>query len=139
MTRRPPPDLVLAVARKITGTPGADWASSWARAATFLTRSALEDAVDLLWTGPLTPLTSCPRSTQLLCLPTYLNDPDLARKVHSTWAQLSNACHAHAYDLDPTISELNGWIDTVQKFIHALAGGAGPATVLTDRAAVEAL
>lgn len=69
---------------------------------------------------PLAPLASCRHSTQLLCLPAYLDNADLARDVHGIWAQLASACHAHAHDLDPTIDELTGWSDTVARLLDEL-------------------
>ena len=39
---------------------------------------------------------------QLLCLPHYLGDEELAERVSYAWAGLSGACHQHPYELPPT-------------------------------------
>ncbi|HET9689516.1 MAG TPA: hypothetical protein VFP61_00050 [Acidimicrobiales bacterium] len=31
------------------------------------------------------------------------------------WAQLSSACHAHPYELDPTVVELHRWAGVVRR------------------------
>lgn len=118
---RPSPAELLAVARAVSGAGGGAFGGSWARAATFLIRQALERAVDTVWTGPLAGVAACPRTTTLLCLRRYLGDDDLAADVHATWAQLSSACHAHAYELEPTLGELRRWGDVVDRLIAALA------------------
>ena len=59
---------------------------------------------------------------QLACLPDYLADRSLAADVAFTWGTLSEACHHHAYDLGPTASELEGWLDAVQRLVAAVRG-----------------
>ena len=51
---------------------------------------------------------------QLICLPVYLRDQNLARSVDLTFWALSRACHHHAYELTPSVSELSHWIDVVR-------------------------
>lgn len=122
---RPRPMDFLIVAEAVCGGKADDFGSSWSRAAAFLTRRALEDAVDGVYNGPLLAIRACPMSTKLLCLPRYLGDANLAREVHATWAQLSTACHAHPYELDPTIGELQRWIDVVKRLISFATPAAG--------------
>ena len=111
------PAKLLDFARLATGSgDDTDWGRSWERIAAFLTRTALESAVIQRWAGLLTDMRWAPMSTQLICLPRYL-DPDLARRVHATWAQLSTACHAHPYELPPTVAELTRWIDVVAQLL----------------------
>jgi hypothetical protein len=108
------PAELLRYARLATGAgDDTDWGRSWERIAVFLVRTALEIAVTQHWTGPLTEMRSAPMSTQLICLPQYV-DPDVAHRVHAAWAQLSTACHAHPYELPPTVDELLGWIEVVE-------------------------
>jgi len=66
-------------------------------------------------------LCGCPRKTQLICLPAYL-EPRLAREVGYVWAALSSACHYHPYDLAPTAAELSGWIDAVATLLASITG-----------------
>ncbi len=128
MSSGPTPAQLIDYARGVTAGTAGDWGRSWARAAAFLTRTALEDAVATLWSGPLTSLRATSTSSQLLCLPTYLGDDDLARRVHATWAQLSTACHAHAYELPPTVGELRRWIDVVDRLVAVTSFGATATT-----------
>jgi hypothetical protein len=60
-------------------------------------------------------------TTQLISLPFFLNDPDLARRVRQCWHALSNACHAHPYELAPTSSELVGWLEVVDELVASIA------------------
>lgn len=117
------PAKLLDYARLATGSgDDTDWGRSWERIAAFLTRTALESAVTQRWSGPLTDMRWAPISTQLICLPRYL-DPDLAHRLHATWAQLSTACHAHPYELPPTVAELHRWIDVVAELLAVTAAG----------------
>lgn len=120
----PPPGMVLDVAASLSGAGGANLGGSWARSAAFLVRQALEQAVEGLYTGPLSGVRSCPPSTQMICLRRYLADRALAAEVHATWAQLSTACHAHPYELDPALAELQRWIAVVRRLIDATTGAA---------------
>jgi hypothetical protein len=118
---KPVPSDLLAVAEAVCGGKGGDYGTSWARAAAFLTRQALEDAIDTIYTGPLLGIRACPTSTKLICLPYYLGEVNLARELHATWAQLSTACHAHPYELDPTVAELQRWIEVVRRLLQVTA------------------
>ncbi len=110
---------LLADARAVMGAGGTR-SGLWCRCTALLTRQALETALAhfwgrrhqfLMWDATFT--------SQLLCLPSFLpHHPELATQVGQTWAALSNACHYHAYELPPTESELEGWIQVVQRFVH---------------------
>ena len=112
----PSPVQVLGVAEAACGATGGGFGGSWARAASFLIRQALEDAVEHVFSGPLAGVRACPVSTQLICLRREI-DPELAGEVHAAWSQLSTACHAHPYELDPTLAELRCWIDVVRRLL----------------------
>jgi hypothetical protein len=120
-TFRPSPAQILATGRAVVARPTDDWGSLWARAAAFFIRQALEETVAAHWTGPLTELTEATLTTQLICLREYLGDSDLARRVQLTWYSLSNACHAHPYELAPTAPELHTWADTVEELLGHLS------------------
>lgn len=108
----PLPAQLLAAARAVMARPETAWGGSWPRAAAHLTRQALEDAVRQQWTGPTAGLASATFTAQLICLREYL-DPERARRIHHTWAELSRACHAHPYELAPTAGELTAWADDI--------------------------
>ena len=50
--------------------------------------------------------------SQLLCLPLTVTE-DAARRASSAWHRLSEACHQHAYELAPTVVELQSLLDEV--------------------------
>lgn len=112
-----PVDL-LALARGLLARTDAITAGLWPRAAALLARQSLEAAVDAFWKAKGVPLEVCAMRPQLVCLATYLRDRDLAGRVHHAWSSLSQACHHHAYELPPTVGELQGWLDTVQRFLE---------------------
>jgi len=60
--------------------------------------------------------------TQLICLPLYMKDEELARAIAYTWAALSTACHHHIYELAPAASELKAWADTVEAMLNQTWG-----------------
>jgi hypothetical protein len=93
------------------------WGAAWPKAAAFLGRQALEDAIDRLWAVTAPTLTGCPITVQLICLPFYVDDRDVAYRARQCWYSLSSACHAHPYELAPTVSELGSWLEEVAAFI----------------------
>ena len=115
------PAETLAAARDLLARPQGSGVGGWPRAVALLTRQALEQALEEFWkTSPGTAgLAGCSRKTQLACLPSYL-DPEIAYQVSYVWAALSGACHYHAYELAPTATQLNGWIDAVGRLLAAV-------------------
>ncbi|MCQ3803345.1 MAG: hypothetical protein OXC98_01945 [bacterium] len=97
----------------------------WPRAAAFLTRQALEEALADLWRFTHPGMEGASWSTQLACLHEVLSDPPLVSDVRSAWASLSRACHYHHYELDPTYAELERWMGQTERLITATRGMAG--------------
>lgn len=58
---------------------------------------------------------------QLLCLPHYLGDEELAERVSYAWAGLSGACHQRPYELPPTLAELAGWLQAVDQLVNRVS------------------
>jgi hypothetical protein len=114
---------VLAAGARRALQPSAGWGPAWPRAAAFLARQALEDAVRSIWHGSAYHMRGCNMAAQLVSLPFYLDDPDLARRVRDCWCSLSNACHAHPYELAPTVAELEGWLAVVDQLVAAVTKG----------------
>lgn len=89
------------------------------RMAAWLARSALERAVrDSLTGHGLEPGEASMRSL-LTCLGRV--DDAMGGRAEYAWAQLSSACHHHAYELAPTVTEVRGWIEQV----HVISEGSG--------------
>ncbi|MFG1864806.1 hypothetical protein [Microbispora bryophytorum] len=82
------------------GVPGL-----WPRAAAFLIRLALEEALTGFWKRSAPGVETCTMRAQLLCLMAY-TDVDTARIAAGAWGALCAACHYHSYELAPTFTEL---------------------------------
>ena len=134
MSLSPAPAVLITSARLTIGEKAVLWGASWPRASAFLARQGLESAVGLLWTGDLATMNDASFADQLVCLPLFLGDVELARDVRYTWKALSAACHAHSYELAPTLGELEGWIDTVEQLITRIAAklNQSPRSLLGD-------
>jgi hypothetical protein len=107
------------MARQLLDRASPETAGLWARAAALLGRQALEIAVDDYWSARKIPLSSCPTLQQLICLREYVHDADLAGRVHHAWNALSRACHHHPYELPPSASELDSWLEAVERWAAA--------------------
>jgi hypothetical protein len=102
------------------------------RAAWCAVRGALQDQssnrgsnVHRRWTRGRPPaaapgLEHATTRAQLVCLPHYLGDGDLAHEIVCTWSALSDACHQHAHELAPTAAELEHHLDAVRRLVHRL-------------------
>ena len=97
---------------------------AWPRAAALLARQALEAAMDELWAARAPEVATLSARAQLTCLPEYLRDPALAGEVAFTWSVLSDACHAHAYEMGPTAEELEARFAVVERLVARLAKAA---------------
>ena len=110
------PIHLLNLARSIMRVTRADLVGTWPRASAILGRQALEIALDQLWAQVAPGIEKASARAQLVCLPEYV-DAVLAGRVRHTWHALSTACHHHAYELPPIVSELDGWLDDVEALI----------------------
>lgn len=89
---------------------------SSARMAAFLARRALEEIVDqrcielnasALWAN---------QRSKLLIL-RALDDPASADRAAFAWNRLSNACHLHAFEVQPSVSEVEQLCGVVAKLL----------------------
>ncbi|MFA5910373.1 MAG: hypothetical protein WC815_16445 [Vicinamibacterales bacterium] len=112
---------VVSAARNLMERTDPATAGLWPRATALLARQALESALDDFWRVRALGMEQCSMKAQLLCLPHYLGDEDLAERVSYAWAGLSRACHQHPYELSPTSAELLGWLGIVEELVARLA------------------
>lgn len=119
------PTHLVGLTRSMMRVQRLDLIGTWPRASAILGRQALEIALDQFWRVVAPGVEEANRRAQLLCLPDYV-DAALASRVRFAWYALSTACHHHAYDLPPTASELNGWLDDVQALIDEVGGAVRP-------------
>jgi hypothetical protein len=118
VTGREADRVVLSQARSMVSRMDPETAGLWPRASALLACRALEAAMRRLWEQHALELHRCPVRVQLICLRTYLDDPDLAARVSHAWSALSRACHHHAYELAPIAAELQAWFSVVEELIQ---------------------
>jgi hypothetical protein len=86
-----------------------------ARAACWVARRGLETMVPLLLRLRCVDVGRASMNVQLICLRvSYVDNPALFSGLASAWDQLSRACHHHAYELTPTITEVRELIGRVR-------------------------
>jgi hypothetical protein len=96
---------------------------SSARAACWVARRGLEAMVPLLLQLRGVDVGRASMNVQLICLRVaYEDDPALFSGLASAWDQLSRACHHHAYELTPTITEVRDLIGRVRAAGKLLPG-----------------
>jgi hypothetical protein len=91
----------------------------WPRACAWLTRLALEQALDEFWARKLPEAKDCSMRAQLLLLPRYAGTA-VAADASDAWFGLARAAHHHSYDLAPTAAELRRWHDLVKNLAETL-------------------
>jgi hypothetical protein len=112
--------VTLGLAEALLRTPLPVMRGRWPRVVALLTRQSLEEAIDELWTARLPPMAATTARAQLLCLPEYLGDDEVAEAAAHTWGWLSNVCHHRSYEVAPTSVELEGAVRTVRRLIDAI-------------------
>ena len=111
------PRALLQLSRRAVHGSDPGMRGLWARAAALLTRQTLELGLIGIWRKRAPSLEKSNYTLQLLCLPHYLRDAELAHELAHTWSALSAACHHHAYQLPPTAAELETWQRTVEQLV----------------------
>ena len=118
---------LLQSADRILSEPRASSAGVWPRAAALLARQAIETAMLEFWLVRAPGVEWCTTHAQLLCLPEYVRDREIAESASLAWNSLSRVCHHHPYELLPTAVELRGLLETARRLVGALASDQGPA------------
>jgi hypothetical protein len=95
----------------------ADLGGTWPRAVALLARQALEQGLDDFWSACAPRVRGASRRSQLLCLGAYLHDDGVVSGVRYAWHGLSRACHHQVYELPPTATELDRWLDAVDALL----------------------
>lgn len=113
-------------ADRLLSDPRSVAAGVWPRAAALLARQAIETALFEFWLVRAPGLEWCSTHAQLLCLPDYVRDREIAESASYAWTRLSRICHHHPYELLPTAAELRELVDTARRLVGALATDGGP-------------
>jgi hypothetical protein len=94
---------LLGQAQQILATPSTTGLSS--RMAAFLARQALEEIIDQRCADLAAPAPSATTRSKLLIL-RALDSAEAADCAAVAWNRLSNACHLHAYEMQPSHAEV---------------------------------
>lgn len=90
------------------------------RAACWITRAALERAVDdLLEARRLSAAAASMRSKLIVLQVAFEQDGDLAALADHAWTRLSRACHHHAFELAPSATEVQHLMEMVTRVSQA--------------------
>lgn len=114
------PEELLATTDQLLSTVVPGTRGRWPRACAWLTRLALEQALDEFWARTLPAGADCSMRAQLLLLPGYADAATVAA-ARDAWFGLAPATHHHAYDLAPTAGELRRWHDLVSQVVTGLS------------------
>ena len=112
--------LTLDLAEAFLRTPLPVMRGRWPKVVALLTRQALEEAMDELWAERLPAMATTSARAQLLCLPEYLGDEEVAEDASHTWGWLSNVCHHRSYELGPTGTELAAATRSVRRLLERI-------------------
>lgn len=98
------------------------------RGACWLARAALEDGVRQALSDRGHDVGDASMKAQLACLESAMmsDDSDLVSKARSAWQGLSDLCHHHAYELTPTIAEVEGLLASVAEICLESAHKSAP-------------
>jgi hypothetical protein len=113
------PQELLSEADRLFTTVVPGTRGRWPRACAWLTRLALEQALDDYWRRTLPEAARCGMRPQLLLLPSYAGE-HTAAEARDAWFGLARATHHHADDLAPTAPELRRWHHLVAAVITDL-------------------
>jgi hypothetical protein len=105
---------LLAQAQQVLTTRGTGGHS--ARMAAFLARQALEEAIDARCAALGASAPWATARSKLLVL-RALDDADMADRAAVAWNRLSNACHLHAYEMQPSAAEIEHLCAVVAQLI----------------------
>lgn len=97
------------------------------RAACWIARSALEQAVDeLLESKRLSAPEATMRSKLTVLQVAYEREGDLPALAEHAWSGLSQACHHHAFELAPAATEVQHLLQVVRKVVRSANPGRPP-------------
>ncbi len=117
--------LLAAEARALAIRPDRRLGANVCVAAAFVVRESLEVALDSFWDRAVPGMPQVNMRAQLISLPFFLSDADLAADVRAAWNRLSEACHPDVYELPPTPAEIFALTSTVERLVAASAPSSG--------------
>lgn len=95
------------------------------RASCWIARAALESVVDELLSRRKFETEGATMRSKLTVLEVaYEKEPKVPMRAQYAWTGLSNASHHHAYELSPTVAEVNHLVGLVSELVAVAAGAA---------------
>ena len=113
------PAQMLDVARQVLTGDDLHVGGNRSVVAAVLARRALEGALDEFWGTHLSGITACSSRVQLISLPFYLGNRDLAAEACYAWSALSASCHHAVNALPVSPNEMAHLVDIVQAVIDS--------------------
>lgn len=111
---------LLGQAQLILTAPEAEGLSS--RLAAFLARQALEEIIDQRCNGLGAGVPWATARSKLLVLRS-LDSAEAADGAALAWNRLSNACHVHAYEMQPSTAEVEQLCTVVASLLPRISEG----------------
>lgn len=118
MTNRTTPAELLRRAEQLLDGQLAGTEGNAARLAAVLARQALEITVEDRCRAVGADVELASMRSRLVIL-RALDDPAVAAQAASAWQHLSAACHRHAYELSPSVSEIRSQCDSTAALLAA--------------------
>lgn len=88
-----------------------------ARLAAVLARQALESIVEARCSSVDEGAVHASMKVKLIVLYALAPDDESVRTLDYAWGRLSQACHHHAYELSPTVTEVRNLCESVAEFL----------------------
>jgi len=121
------PAELLVLAHRVMTIDDAPLGVNRCLVAAILTRQALEETLDAFWRSQLPALMECSSRSQLITLPYYLKDAELAGEVTYAWQVLSAACHHSVMGLPAPVAEMSHLVDIVERLWVTVSSSVTPA------------
>ncbi|MBF6098304.1 hypothetical protein IU510_09470 [Nocardia cyriacigeorgica] len=98
---------------------GADVGGMWPRAAAWMLRIAIEQAILELWRAVSPQMERVTMRAQLLVLPKYIGE-QAAAEARLLWSELSATAHHNDFELAPAVHELRRWQEAAHRVANAV-------------------
>lgn len=109
----------LRTADKLITGAGSDVGGMWPRAAAWMLRIAMEQAIRELWRAVSPQMERVTVRAQLLVLPKYIGE-EAAAEARLLWSELSTTAHHNDFELAPAVQELRRWQEAAQRVTSAV-------------------
>ncbi|MGW5571468.1 hypothetical protein ACWEVD_09735 [Nocardia thailandica] len=109
----------LRTADRLITDASSDVGGMWPRAAAWMLRIAMEQAIRELWRAVSPQMSRVTVRAQLLVLPKYLGE-EAAAEARLLWSELSSTAHHNDFALAPAVQELRRWQEAAHRMAVAV-------------------